>query len=316
MDITKLKDSSKRRWRNLNEWLKAFILALGLLLVLHVLVMRWVMVQSTSMYATLMPGDLLLVQRWAIWTGLERGEVVVFHDPLKDQLARRNRPLLVKRIAGMPGDELELRSGDLYINGEPVPPQEHGTSAYLLRLLPDHDPDSLLEAHALPPNLVSPGRSLLELPLNEAIAQELERSPSVVSAAPMSAATGAPRHIFPFSQQYRWNSDDFGPIKVPAKGDTLQITMHNLPLYDRLISQYEGHTLSVSSGTLLMDGEPLDTYVVQQDYYFVLGDSRHHSADSRYWGFVPDDHVMGRGMFVLLSKGGNGVRKGRFFKRL
>ena len=124
--------SSIRSWSSRllqNEWLKAFVLALVLLLFLHAFVVRWVIVESTSMFATLKPGDLVLVQRWPLWTGLDRGDVVVFRDPLKDDVSMVRRPLLVKRIAGMPGDRVEIRRGKLFVNNKAEVNSAYSTQA-------------------------------------------------------------------------------------------------------------------------------------------------------------------------------------------
>ncbi len=294
-----------------NEWLKAFVLALVLLLFLHAFVVRWVIVESTSMFATLKPGDLVLVQRWPLWTGLERGDVVVFRDPLKDDVSMVRRPLLVKRIAGMPGDRVEIRRGKLFVNNKAEVNTAYTTQAYLVRLRNERFADILLRELGLPLQLHRAGRAFVELPLNEELAERVERLPYVLSADALGLARGAQRHIFPFSPRYPWNGDDFGPLTVPRQGDTLHITVDNLPLYDRLISHYEGHELGVDRNVLRIDGRPLTEYVVEQDYYFVLGDSRHHSADSRYWGFVPADHVTGRAGLLLWGKGVDGSRSGR-----
>jgi signal peptidase I len=298
------------RWRSINEWLRAFVLAVLLLAFVHLFLLRWVTVHSTSMYATLLPGDLVLVQRWPVWTGFERGDVVVFRDPLKDREPKVKRPLLVKRIAGMPGDTVELRAGVLWVNGVRQEPPATATWSHLLRMRGDHAPDSLMRLIGLPMSLVQQGRRFLEIPLNRALADSLEQLPEVVSAEAMSLASGAPRHIFPFSERFRWNGDNYGPIIVPAKGDTLRITTAELPLYDRLLSIYEDRTITMDRNTILIDGEPLGEHVVDQDYYFVLGDSRHHSADSRYWGFLPGDHLVGRARYVVLSKGETGIMGG------
>ncbi|MBL7940587.1 MAG: signal peptidase I [Flavobacteriales bacterium] len=303
--------SLKQRWSALNEWLKAFVLALILLFALHVFVVRWVIVESTSMYPTLRPGDLVLVQRWPVWTGLSRGDVVVFRDPLKEDVPMVRRPLLVKRIIGMPGDLVELKNGGTTVNGRPWTFASEGTRAYLVRLRNAAFADTLLHHLGLPAHMAQPGRTLLEVPLNEELAGPVEALPYVLSVDLMSPATGAPRHIFPYSPLFPWNSDDYGPIVVPAKGDTLMITAENLPLYDRLIGVYEGHDLGVDRNKLHLDGKPLTWYVVQQDYYFVLGDSRHYSADSRYWGFLPADHVTGRAGLLLWGKGVDGASNSR-----
>lgn len=306
--------SSIRSWSSRllqNEWLKAFVLALVLLLFLHAFVVRWVIVESTSMFATLKPGDLVLVQRWPLWTGLERGDVVVFRDPLKDDVSMVRRPLLVKRIAGIPGDRVEIRRGKLFVNNKAEVNTAYTTQAYLVRLRNERFADSLLRELGLPLQLHRAGRAFVELPLNEELAARVEQLPYVLSADALGLARGAQRHIFPFSPRYPWNGDDFGPVTVPRQGDTLHITVDNLPLYDRLISHYEGHELGVDRNVLRIDGRPLTDYVVEQDYYFVLGDSRHHSADSRYWGFVPADHVTGRAGLLLWGKGVDGSRSGR-----
>lgn len=299
-----------RLWQSLNEWLRAFVLAILLLALVHLFVLRWVSVQSTSMYATLLPDDLVLVQRWPIWTGLERKDVVVFRDPLKDRELPGQRTLLVKRIAGMPGDIVELKAGVLWVNGKEQTPPPNATWSYLLRLRGEHKPDSIMEKLGLPMNTLIPGRRFAEIPLNTTLADSVENDPRVVSAEPMTLAKGSPRHIFPFSQQYKWNSDNYGPLKVPAKGDTLRIDSDVLPLYDRLLSIYEGRSITAEGNVLMLDGKPLKEYVVQQNYYFVLGDSRHYSADSRYWGFLPQDHLVGRAARIVLSKGEDGFLKG------
>lgn len=300
-----------------NDWSRSGLVAVGLLVLLHFFVLRWVTVHSTSMYATLYPGDLVGVARWPLWTGFERGDIAVFRDPLQDRKAFERRQLLVKRIVGLPGDVVQLKDGVLFVNGERLRyPGE--TRSYLVRLRKGTDPADVLRDLGLPPAFVPPGRGFIELPLNEAMADSVVARPDVISAEAMSPATGAPRHIFPYSPFHRWNSDDHGPLRVPAKGDTVRIDDTTIPLYDRIISRYEGNTLEHDGRRLLLHGKPLERYVISKDYYFVLGDSRHYSADSRYWGFVPADHLVGRASFVLVSQDpDNGdLRKGRVLRGL
>lgn len=277
-----------------NEWSRAFLLALGVLILLHLFVIRFVTVRSTSMFATLRPGDLLLVQCWTRWTGLHRGDIVVFRDPLKDAEPMMRRPLLVKRIVGGPGDTVEIGAGRVTVNREPFAEAPGVTTSHLVRLREGADPRAFAERHGLPVALIIPGRTNLETALNKVLTDAIADDEEAVSITPMRLADGARLHVFPFSPRYPWNGDAYGPVTVPRRGDTLRINADNLPLFDRILTVYEGHRLSNSGDTLLLDGRPLTTYVVEQDYCFVLGDCRHFSADSRYWGFVPMNHVVGR----------------------
>ncbi|MEZ4755435.1 MAG: signal peptidase I [Flavobacteriales bacterium] len=299
-----------QRWRDLNEWLKSLVLALLLIAVLHLLVFRFVVVENISMYATLRPGDLLLVERWPLLSGIDRGSIVVFRDPLRDQVPRWKRPLMVKRIAGMPGDVVQLERAELRVNDVPTAPSPAATRAFLVRLRSGASSNGIRQLLGLPDLPGIGGGSVLEVPLNDSLAALVEALPEVMGVVPMRLATGAPRHLFPFSERFAWNGDNYGPITVPRRGDTLHITTANLPLYDRLITIYEGQRIAHAGDSLLLNGQPLTTYVVQQDYYFMLGDGLHSSSDSRYWGFLPADHLMGRVRWVLTGIGADGARSG------
>lgn len=299
------------------EWGKAFLFAAGLLLAIHLFVLRWVTVRSTSMFATLLPGDLVGVERWPVWTGLHRGDIIVFRDPVQDDRPQGERQLLVKRIAGTPGDLVELRAGALFVNGIPVLPHAHQTSRWAVRLKNGTNATELLARIGLPADLVLPGQTVVDLPLNTAMAAQLRARPDVVSVEPRGQARGAPAHLFPFGPNFRWNNDTYGPIRVPGAGDTIAVTPYTLPLYDRIISRYEHNVMEVSGGELRINGTPAERYTVRQDYYFVLGDSRDFSSDSRYWGFVPADQVIGRAGFILLNARTlhHGTPADRAFKR-
>lgn len=303
------------RWRSLNEWLRAAVIALLALTLVQVFVLRFVSVRSTSMYATLLPGDLVAVTKWNSWTGFQRGDVVVFRDPVQDGSRMASRPLLIKRIVGAPGDTLRLIDGALFVNGERA--SFHGvTHSHLVRLKKHVDPASLLASLGLPKDFAPRERSFIELPLDKPMAKALAERDDVLSAELMRTARGAPRHIFPFSPAYPWNSDDYGPIIVPRRGDTLRLNAMNLALYDRIISRYEGHALGNSGDAITIDGRPTDRYVVEQDHWFVLGDCRHYSTDSRYWGFLPNDHLVGRAAFIVVPASHGSELGDRWFKGL
>ncbi|MBR5886408.1 MAG: signal peptidase I, partial [Alistipes sp.] len=122
--------------------------------------------------------------------------------------------------------------------------------------------------------------------------------------------------FFPNNNNNNWTQDNFGPLYVPQKGVAITLTAENLPLYRRIIEKYEGHALEVKDGEIIIDGEPSDSYTFAMDYYWMMGDNRHNSADSRFWGFVPEDHIVGKASFIAFSMGENGIRWNRIFNKI
>lgn len=121
--------------------------------------------------------------------------------------------------------------------------------------------------------------------------------------------------VYPHSPaDFPWNRDNFGPLQIPKKGLTVQLNLKDLPLWRRVIEVYEGHALKVDGNTILIDGKPATSYTFAMDYYFMMGDNRHNSLDSRYWGFVPETHIIGKPVFIWMSKGDfSGFRTDRMF---
>jgi len=126
--------------------------------------------------------------------------------------------------------------------------------------------------------------------------------------------------VYPLGGHKTWTRDNYGPIWIPKRGTTLALNAYNFPIYERVIRVYENNKLDVKDGVYYLNGKPTKTYTFKMDYYWMMGDNRHNSADSRYWGFVPEDHIVGRPVLVWLSldkdKGlFNGkIRWNRFFK--
>jgi len=160
------------------------------------------------------------------------------------------------------------------------------------------------------------------LPLSKDKANKLEKFKNVESIQEVLREPGEyAEYIFPHDPVYPWNEDNFGPLTIPAKGITVQLTLETLPLYERIIDAYEDNDLEITKDQILINGNPANEYTFKMDYYWMMGDNRHNSADSRFWGFVPEDHIVGKPVIVWLSldkdkKFLGKIRWNRFFKTI
>ncbi|HSM63174.1 MAG TPA: signal peptidase I, partial [Gillisia sp.] len=150
--------------------------------------------------------------------------------------------------------------------------------------------------------------------LTEESYKKFKDHPNVASLERLNDSIGNKEQgLFPKSKSLSWNRDNLGPIYIPKKGATTELTPETLPFYKRLIEVYEGselgitNKLSVNGTQVLLNGQPTDTYTFKQDYYWMMGDNRHNSLDSRYFGYVPENHVVGKPVFVWFSWDTNGT---------
>lgn len=252
---------------------------------------------------------------------VKRNDVVVFNVPFEKQYPADLRTNYIKRCIGIAGDQIEVRQSQVYINGKPAQnPPKLQTSYELATDAPIRD--DIFREHSvvdydhmgIPQPLFQGDTAFYTVHLTNEAAGFLREQPYVKRLTEQRLPAGIPDpSVFPNTVDFPsptplsattrpWNADNYGPLQIPKEGQTVTITPENAGIYFKIIAQYE-HNKGVTwqDNTIYQNGKPVTQYTFKQNYYFMMGDNRHNSQDSRYWGFVPADHIVGKAVLIWLS---------------
>ncbi len=223
----------------------------------------------------------------------------------------------VKRCVGLPGQTLQIKDRIIYLDGKANKEPENVQYTYYVKLQAQMPADLMSELGITMEDITQLNQSGC-LPLTKKAAQALAQRKDIVKS--ISLNTDAPTgDLYPLNARTGWTRDNYGPVWIPQKGKSIKLDINNIAIYERPIRTYEGNDLQITAdGKIVINGKEAKEYTFKMDYYWMMGDNRHNSADSRYWGFVPEDHIVGKPLFIWWSsdpdrKGFSGIRWNRLF---
>jgi signal peptidase I len=260
-----------------------------------------------TMYGIKTYWDGLQLPYWRLpgFTHIKNRDIVVFNKPDEAgpeyNLPVDERTCLIKRCQAIPGDVLSIVNAQVYINGKAAPnaPKQQTSYDVVTNGVPIN-PEILQEQHITIQNQMLPYN--YEMVMSAEAAATLKTFSNVKSITPIIAPAGTyDAQIFPHNEKFKWNLDNFGPIRLPKKGWTTPLNDSTLTLYRRAIEVYENNKVTIEGKDIMINGKKADSYTFKMDYYWMMGDNRHDSLDSRFWGYVPEDHIIGKAVLTWFS---------------
>jgi signal peptidase I len=264
------------------------------------------------------------------------GSAVPYYDVLREQFKGDRAALMdqypilvhpmdktdnyIKRCTGVSGDVIQVKNGQLYVNNEPafVPPASQ--TDYIVETSAPFTPEFLSEQLNI--DIDNPGdqfspvsntQNVFRINMTATEAAIVIKQPNVKKVQPYYIEDSS---VFPYNSHFNWTPDNYGPLYIPKKGVALTLNDSTIALYRRLISVYEDNKLEEINGKYIINGKETTTYTPKYNYYWMMGDNRHRSQDSRFWGFVPETHVVGKASLIWFSYGTKGPRWNRIFKAI
>jgi len=350
-------DTQKPKKSKLREWMDALLFALVAATIIRGLLFSAYAIPSGSMEGTQLVGDYLFVSKisygpriantplsipfteptvygiktytdliklpyWRLpgISEVKKGDIVVFNKP-EEADPQYNRPVdertaLIKRCQATPGDVLTIVNGQVYINGKAAPNAPESQTDY--RIVTDGSniiPQFYTDLGVKPSETDG---SAVTVPYKNLSA--LKSQPYIKNVTPVVLPAGQwDSLVFPHNAHFKWNQDNFGPLTLPKRGYTIPLNDSTMALYRRAIELYEHNKVETQGKDILLNGQKATSYIFKMNYYWMMGDNRHNSLDCRFWGYVPEDHIVGKAIITFFSSDStqsffNKIRWNRVFK--
>jgi signal peptidase I len=248
-----------------------------------------------DMQETYYRGDALLIKKFN--NVLSTNDIIYIEFPAKD--STQTTTYFFQRLIGLPGDSIELRDKVIYINGMPIDDTISIKHNYHLKTVKALDSVSLSK-HRLTEGAAISEKNDYSYSLTQYYADSLKHLPIVEVIEPeMEMKGNSDLSCFPYSLNYKWNMDNYGKLYIPKKDDVLKLDTFNIVFYKKLIKDHEKNTLEIKGDSIYINNELTTTYNVKRNYYFTLGDNRDNANDSRKWGFLPENFIVGKSIYVI-----------------
>lgn len=341
--------------KSIKDWFRALVLALITVMVVKAFLFEVFTIPSSSMEKTLLPGDLIFVNKLAYGARMpitlltiplshqkipffnhyksyfdiiklpyyrfftdiiQRNDIVVFNYPFDTEHPVDHRAYYIKRCIGLPGDTLKIENKKVYINNQEIELPTYAQFNYKVVTSVPITNDTLLN-YEITEGGLDGLENHWELTMTDSAYFQLKSADFIQSIKKIEVEPNSyADYIFPYHPTYLWNIDYYGSVVIPKKGETVQLDSNNIHLYQRIIEVYEENTFEQTNSGFLINGELTKTYQFKMDYYFMMGDNRHNSADSRFWGFLPENHVVGKAQTILFSRDKSANRWSRLLKKI
>ena len=283
----------------IRQWVFPGLIALFIIFILNTFFFTIVSVPSADMRATLFEKDIIFINKFNC--DYKRNDILAFKYYADDSLQKTPQHVFIQRCIGLPGDSIKMDSGNVFINKMPEATSQNLQFNFHLKSKGTLDTNILTRYKITEGGIVSDENDY-SFSLTQNMADSLKQNDFILEIKKNIETNEIwDKEIFPHSNKFKWNKHNMSGFVIPKKNEVLTLDTGNIWLYYKLISEYENNKLEVRADSILINDAKVSSYKVIKNYYFVMGDNRDNAFDSRYWGFLPENYVIGKMSFVILN---------------